>query len=164
MPAVNVFLSYCPAIYALKRFPGTQKWIDFAKDAERFSEDQFIDWEVPYGVNNPPVWGPFAHKKWQNQFAGWHCPAVMEQYECYVPVDASAAKLIRLYLALHKATGQEIYLKKARALGDQATVVQYKNGLIPTWWGSKTPGNGDWINCTIATARALEQLSDACGE
>ncbi len=152
------------AIYALKRFPGTQKWIDFAKDAERFSEDQFIDWEVPYGVNNPPVWGPFAHKKWQNQFAGWHCPAVMEQYECYVPVDASAAKLIRLYLALHKATGQEIYLKKARALGDQATVVQYKNGLIPTWWGSKTPGNGDWINCTIATARALEQLSDACGE
>ena len=152
------------AIYALKRFPGEKKWIDFARDAERFAEDQFIDWEVPYGVNDPPVWGPFARKKWQQQFAGGHCPAVMEQYECYVPVDGSATKLIRLYIVLYRATGEEIYLKKAKVLGDQATVVQRKNGSIPTWWGSKTPGNGDWINCMMATACALEQLSDVCGE
>ena len=152
------------AIYCLRRFPGNAQRIAEAMDAERFAEDQFIDWEVPYGVNDPPVWGPYAKKKWQNQFAGWHCPAVMEQYECYVPVDGSSAKLIRLYIALHKATGDGLYMKKARALGDQATVVQERNGLIPTWWGSKTPGNGNWINCMIGTSYALEELAEACGE
>ncbi len=151
------------AIYALGRFPGDARWIAFAKDAERFAEDQFVDWEVPYGKDDPAVWGPFGRSKWQMQFSSWRCPAVMEQYECYVPVDASAAKLVRTWIALYKATGDELYLRKAKALGDQATAVQREDGSLPTWWKPDSPRHRDWLNCMIAMADALEELQDAAG-
>lgn len=149
------------AIYALARFPGDARWIAFARDAARFAEDQFVDWEVPYGgADLPPVWGEYGNRKWMQKFSEWRCPAAVEQYECYVPVDASAAKIIRTFLALYRATGEALYLKKARALGDEATIVQRDDGSYPTWWRPDSPYHADWLNCMIATAGAMELLAE----
>ena len=85
----------------------------------------------------------------------------MEQYYYREAIDASAAKLIRTYLALYHATGNPLDLAKARTLGDSCVRMQEKNGRIPTIWsyeGCASPGS-DWINCMLATFAALDELS-----
>ena len=83
----------------------------------------------------------------------------MEQYSWYQPIDASAAKLIRTYLAYHRATGDKLALAKAKALGDAAVNNQRENGLSPTGWFGNYDEYHNWINCHIATMQALQELS-----
>ncbi len=93
----------------------------------------------------------------------WDAPSVLEQYSCFVPIDASAAKMIRAYLALWRATGEPEPLAKARTLGDTVTRVQTPEGRIPTFWTHDTIGEPlyDWLNCMGAAAAALLELADA---
>ena len=92
-------------------------------------------------------------------------PCALEQYRCYLPIDASAAKFIDTYLALWRATGEGEYLAKARALGATATRVQESDGFIGTWWVASAGRNDHryhtWVNCLLATARALDNLASA---
>ena len=152
------------AIYCLRRFPGDAKRLAEARDLIRFAEDQFVDWKRPADTpvgRRVLTWGPYA-SHWSHGTLANHTlyPAVMEQYRCYVPVDASAAKLIRTYLALYKAEGKAMDLAKAKALGDMMTRVQREDGSIPTWWDPKGPRKDDWINCMISSAEALAQLAE----
>lgn len=128
----------------------------------RFAEDQFVEWTRPFDTpvgKRMVIWGPLCAGWWTNSAPGHRLyPAVEEQYRCYVPVDASAAKLIRTYLALYRAEGRPLDLAKARALGDMMTRVQRADGSIPTWWNPDSPRKDDWLNCMIASARALEEL------
>ena len=90
-------------------------------------------------------------------------PSVFEQYGCYTPVDASAAKLIRTYLALYRAEGNPLDLAKARALGDTATRCTSPDGLEATWWTEGQLRDDIWPNCMFATAAALHELANAGG-
>ena len=105
-------------------------------------------------------------------FFAWKTPAVLEQYNCYSPIDASAAKLIRTYLALYKADGNPLDLAKAKALGGSIIGNQDPSGRIRTYWipepgdsgplagAIRLPRGGDWYNCMMADVVALDRLSE----
>ena len=153
------------ALYLLRRYRGDARRLLQARELLRFAEDQFVAWERPCRADGTAVESPFLKGK---RIAEWPVfPAVMEQYKWYVPIDASAAKLIRTYLALYAVAHDPLDLAKARALGDSCTRIQEPTGCITTHWtsGSQKPVSpgkirqADWLNCMIATAEALEELS-----
>ena len=141
------------ALYLTRRYPRDARRIAQARELLRFSEDQFVCWERPcHGVGNDPrgrrgLWG----------VESWRCPAVLEQYNCYVPIDASAAKLVRTYLALYAVERNPLDLAKARTLGD-AIVRETRGGYCPTFWFDFCE---DWPNCMLASALALVNLAAA---
>ena len=142
------------ALYLLRRFPGDARRLAQARELLRFSEDQFVCWELPLYADAAlkkahfGVWG---------EMKTWRCPAVLEQYNCYVPIDASSAKLVRTYLALYRAEGNPVDLAKARALGDAIVRETDDKGRLPTFWFDSWEM---WPNCMIASARALSDLAD----
>ena len=144
------------AIYFASRFPGDPLRRAQMRELLRFAEDQFVCWEPPYRHGR---WNP-EQKFWNNEYDKWFTPCALEQYACYAPIDSSAAKLIRTYLALYRSEGRAVDLAKARALGDTATRTQFPDGRIPTWWWPDRAGKkyADWINCMMATAEALLEL------
>ncbi len=156
------------AIYLLKRFPGDAKRLDQARRLLRFAEDQFVVWVRPCDGDGQG----FGHLAYY-PYNTWRCPVALEQYSCYQPIDASAAKLIRTYLALHAAEGNPLDLAKARALGDSMVNNQDDNGRIRTYWipeagdrddpdagAVRLPEGGDWFNCMCASAEALALLKE----
>ena len=157
------------AMYLLRRFPGDQGRLAQAKALVKFAEDQFVEWTPPYGngrshdQSDRPDDGSWAF--FCKPYSRWMTPCALEQYRCYWPIDASAAKFIDTYLALWRATREAEYLDKARALGATATRVQESDGFIRTWWVSGAGRNDHryhtWINCLLATARALDNLARA---
>ena len=130
----------------LRRLPGDADRLAQCRRILRFCEKRFVCWERP--ANHPK----------------WDVPSVLEQYRCFVPIDASAAKMIRAYLALWRATGEAELLDKARTLGNTITRVQLPDGRIPTFWTHEKLGEPlyDWLNCMGAAASALLELDDAC--
>ena len=145
------------AIYLAERFKGNAVRMAQMRELARFAEDQFVCWEPPFAG------GPIVPKAtWASPtYASWQTPCALEQYNCYWPIDASAAKLIRTYLALYRAEGRPVDLAKARALGDTMTRMQDPDGRMPTWWYFARSGRkGDWINCMIASAVALGELAE----
>ena len=153
------------AIFCLERFPGDACRIELAKALMKFVEDQFVDWETPYQGywEMPLVWGPHGGSVCDQGFKIWTTPGVEEQYRTYSPVDASAAKVILGFLACYRATGEAIYLAKAKALADTATIVQRDDGSIPTWWNPRGSHDSDWINCMAVTAAVLGGAWPAVG-
>ena len=151
----------------LRRYPGDPERIAQAREMLRFAEDQFVVWRAPCRQDGTGAWNPAY------PFFAWRTPAVLEQYECYSPIDASSAKLISTYLALYKAEGRALDLAKARALGDSMVRNQDASGRIRTYWipepgdGSdlagaiRLPLGGDWFNCMFADAEALGELAKA---
>lgn len=145
------------AIFCLERFPGDVRRIELAKALMKFVEDQFVDWETPYKGywDFPLVWGPHGCSVCDQRFQNWITPAVEEQYRTYAPVNASAAKVMLGFLTCYRATGEEVYLVKARTLADTATRIQRTDGSIPTWWHPLANHDSDWLNCTASTAEVL---------
>ena len=134
----------------------------YAREMQRFAEDQFIVWEQPgwtwkYHVPGWRTLEGMKSRKWGNY--NWNTPCVLEQYRCYVPVDASSAKLIQYFLFLYDREKNPLDLAKARALGDAVTRVQQRNGRIPTWFDANRPAEHDWINCCFATANTMKKLA-----
>lgn len=153
------------AIYILKRFPKDARRIAQAGEILRYAEDQFIAWENPsrkdgIGWRNRPGGKPRKVGGWEANYMIWICPAVMEQYLWYVPIDASAAKLIRTFVAYHEATGDKLALAKAKVLADAAVNNQFDDGLSPTGWLGDRTEHAPWINCHIATIQAVQLLDE----
>ena len=152
------------AMYLLKRYPGDRGRIAQARELLRFAEDQFVMWTRP-SRGDGRGWrtqkGPNPHNL-QTDYLGWRClPGVTEQYDWYVPIDASAAKLIRTYLALYAAEKSPLDLAKARTLGDSITRAQRDDGSIPTHWTEwSMTHDTDWLNCHLEAAQALEMLAE----
>ena len=155
------------AMYLVKRFPGDAKRLAQAEALLKFSEDQFVEWTPPYLQGRAQDVRPYPDDgTWDffcRPYDKWMTPCVLEQYRCYFPIDASAAKLINTYVALWRATGKPEYLAKARALGDTATRMQEDDGFICTWWMEGVSRNDyryhTWINCLLATGSALDNLA-----
>lgn len=142
------------AIYLGKRFPDEVGRREQIRDLVAFGEDQFVCWDIPYknGRSNPP-------SDWYDK---WFTPCALEQYDCYSPIDGSAAKMIRGFLTLY-AIGDDVSLAKACALAATAIRVQAADGRMPTWWwrGHCDDDWADWMNCMLAMAGALEELAEA---
>ena len=150
------------AMYLLNRYPGDAARLAQARELLRFSEDQFVCWELPCRSDGKGPRYTGKEKLWvQNDYLDWVVPGVTEQYHCYHPIDSSAAKLIRTYLALYRATGSAEDLAKARTLGNVIVNLQDPDGRIPTHWNKKHfhDRDYDWVNCMLAAARALDLLA-----
>lgn len=134
--------------------------MDAAKELMRFVEDQFVIWK------RPCPWDKCGF-----DISCWPTPCGLEQYNWYVPVDSSSAIIAMAFLSMGKATGDELYFAKAKALMNTITRVQdKKSGRIPTEW--MTPeylnnigaGQEFWINCMLYTATVLTDFADCFGE
>ena len=135
-------------MYILRRFPGDKARLALCRRILEFCEKRFVVWKAP--PNHPK----------------WPAPSVLEQYSCFTPIDASAAKMISGYLAIYRAEGRAEDYEKARALGNMLTRVQKPSGRIPTFWEGLNDGDSglsderyDWLNCMTASARALTALA-----
>ena len=125
-----------------------------AVDLIRFSEDQFVCWDVlpdDDGVRTLCT------------------PCVYEQYGYRVPVDNSTCVVANALLDLCEATGDRLAFAKAKALADNLTVVQNAlDGLIPTSLdvreGAKNRIRGFWVNCTYASILTLLRMAELTGE
>jgi hypothetical protein len=112
----------------------------------RYVEDQFVLWENSFDRS-------------------FITPGVQEQYLCYKTIDWHAAHFVRLCRAMHEATGEEIYLRKARAMADTLSAVQHPDGYYPTWMtqqpASQPAELGQinyrdlWPNCMSYTAETM---------
>ena len=133
--------------------------LETAKELLRFGEDQFIVWSP---VKDPTGWRKAGLER-QRKPENWLTPAVLEQYTWYVPIARSSAVFIQAYMAAFKATGEAVYLQKARALANTLVAgQQYQqahhggNGEIPTWLAKEPPHN--WLNISFYSAQALIEL------
>lgn len=130
-----------------------------ALDLLRFAEDQFVMWDKP--PSDSPT------KQSADGQAGarskkWMLPCVVEQYRCYAPVNASSAKLIRMYLAAYAATKDPLDLAKAKALASTLIRTQSNTkapGRYLTWL--KDPSGPMWFNCELHAIRAMRELAAA---
>ncbi|MBI5801283.1 MAG: hypothetical protein HZA92_11265 [Verrucomicrobia bacterium] len=147
------------AIHLLKTAADDAKKRALALNLLRFSEDQFVMWaqpptDTPKGQNADGDAGAKSNR--------WLLPCVLEQYRCYAPVSASSAKMIRLYLAAHQATGDRMHLEKAKALAATLTRTQSNKkapGRYQTWL-MQNPGPM-WFNCELLAIRAMRELAAA---
>jgi maltose/maltodextrin transport system substrate-binding protein len=121
-------------------------YLHIAKELVAFCEDQFVVWS--------PVVVYDHRKELSNR---WHSPSVLEQYFCYIPIDASASMMTLTFMKAFKATGDIIYREKAIALANSFVNNQKEDGQIPTFW----KGNFDelWINCMIFSTTTLRIMN-----
>ena len=164
-PAIRLML------YLMKKYPDNAELMSQMRSVADFCEDQFVMWESYFGkpeVKKGKLFDKnFTITKWQKRF---NCdivyPLAMEQYSYYVPIDASAAALLKMYIAMYKKFGDKLDLAKAHAFATVITHIQNPNGSIPTYWGiprvfsvdHKSQAEG-WINCAIATAITQYEFS-----
>ena len=118
-----------------------------AREILDWSEDQFVVWS-----------DPIHNMDWRN----WKTPTALEQYDYYTPIDGSMAEMVAAFAAAYKATGDRLYLEKAKALADNITRHQRPDGTIPTYFDSRK--GSDWVNCMIYVADILEGLEDVLPE
>ena len=116
-------------------------------------EDQFVVWDEP-----APGCDVKTYPEWRS-CAGVVTPMVVEQYFCFWPVNGSMGELIDIWRLAYQATGDRLYLEKARAMADSLIRNQRPDGSIPTWFF--TTDLPDWLNCTVGTAKFLLALGDA---
>ncbi|MDO9255112.1 MAG: hypothetical protein Q7U54_06330 [Bacteroidales bacterium] len=134
------------AQYLLKKSEKDTAYISLARELIAFCEDQFVVWDNPGIYDN-----------WGNSSQRWHTPAVLEQYMCYVPIDASADQMINTFFLAYEKTNQAIYREKALALANSLVNAQADNGMIPTFW---VPGFEEfWNNCMVSSLTMLERFS-----
>ena len=137
--------------YIAESLPDDEKMTAEAVDLMRFVEDQFV------------VWGEFP--TWLESVDGKrHTPAGLEQYYCYVPIDASSATIMRSFMSMYSLTHERLYLEKAMALADMITRMQdSETGLIPTFFIGENCAYGRfnfWINCMFHSASVLLELAE----
>jgi maltose/maltodextrin transport system substrate-binding protein len=135
------------AQYLLANYEKDSAYITKAKELIAFCEDQFVVWEKPGIYDN-----------WGNSSDTWHTPAVLEQYMCYVPIDASSVQMINTYYLAYSITKEEIFREKALALANSLVNSQTEDGMIPTFWA---PGFMEfWNNCMVSSLTMLDNLKE----
>jgi len=158
-------LSHYPAdsvvYYIAENEKDNPEAIAAAEELMRFIEDQFVVW----GKHAPRNRGEDALTVVSPDKADWHSPAGLEQYNWYVPIDASTSHIMGAFLRLYRATGNPLLLAKACTLADSITNMQNpETGLIPTHWSKKTAmedGCDLWINCLVESADRMLEMADA---
>jgi hypothetical protein len=130
------------------------QYIPQAKKMLRFVEDQFVLFGPESEAHPLPIKGPL----------------VFEQYVCWWPMEVHAGYYLLANLELHKATGEQVYLDKAKATGNAICAQQYPDGAISNW-GTRWLENGkpqgensghNWYNCNAIASYALYRLDAYC--
>jgi hypothetical protein len=145
------------SIHLLRTAPNDPAKRALALDLIRFAEDQFVMWAQP-PVASPKDQNPDGEAGAKSKT--WLLPCVLEQYRCYAPVNASSAKLIRMYLTAYRATGDRLHLEKAKALAGTLTRTQSNKkapGRYQTWL-MQNPGPM-WPNCELYVIRVMQELA-----
>jgi maltose/maltodextrin transport system substrate-binding protein len=134
------------ATYLLSREASAED-IATAYELVRFSEDQFVYWDMPLGKD--------GYKKDST-------PCVFEQYKYAMPVDNSSCNVANAMLSLYEQTGDELMLAKAKALIDNITVTQCVNTgkILTTWRIRHNYKPSFWINCSYSSASTLLRLDE----
>ena len=143
------------AIYLMRNHAEDPESLALARELIRFSEDQFVVWEqpVPRGAHTKTT----AHKS-----EYWITPCVMEQLVFWNPVGRSAAIMIETYMQAWKTTGEDIYLAKARSIGNSFVKVQQEHGGdYPTFFCVGEAKGNYWLNSVVYPARTLTRLYKA---
>jgi hypothetical protein len=130
------------------------RYIPQAKKLLRFVEDQFVLFGPQSEAHPVPVKGPL----------------VFEQFVCWWPMEVHSGYYLLANLELHRATGEQIYLDKAKATGNAICAQQYPDGAISNWasrWLEKGQPKGEnsghnWYNCNAIAAYALYRLDADC--
>ena len=141
MPPYKNLQKGCAADTAIRLF--AQGRIAEGCELVDWCEDQFVVWS-----------DPIHNMDWKH----WKTPTALEQYDYYTPIDASMGDMIGAFAAAYKATGNALYLEKAKALADNITRNQRPDGTIPTYFDSRK--GSDWVNCMVYVADRLEALAD----
>jgi hypothetical protein len=146
------------AMYLFDHRKDNANYVDQAVELMRWSEDQFACWEVE---GNPK----FIGQSWLK------LPCVMEQYGYMVPVNFSSQHLILTYIKAWQATGNKLYLAKAKDLANALLIAQKMHkGEYPTYLltpsadGALEFTQNIWINCGVYTIRSVMRLSEALKE
>jgi len=136
------------ARYLLEHREEDPAYLDQALEIIRFVEDQFVVWErpLPYGERGEST-------------ATWFTPSVLEQYTCYTPISTSVIGVSGIFYQAYKATGDELWLAKSRALANSVTQQQGEDGNIPTGWDTVPPTRIRfwWLNCALGNVSFLLQ-------
>lgn len=141
------------AMYLFKNDTKTE----LAKELVRFAEDQFVIWEKPIDIEIELMEQNSSKLGYKSE--NWITPCVQEQYDWWMPVSRSAGIMIDTYWEAFMATGNEIYLAKARSIANSFTVVQQAhNGDYPTYF-TKYP-MGVWLNNTVYPAKVMKNFHD----
>jgi hypothetical protein len=124
-----------------------------AMELNRWVEDQFI----AFGPDNAS--SPVRVKG----------PQVFEQFVCWRPMEGHTASWILALIELHRATGQPIYLEKARAAANAICAEQYPDGQFSTWGrdhqtgiafiDDEDPPRRNWFNGNAFADWALYKLT-----
>jgi len=130
----------------------------------RFAEDSFVVWAKTDPVLTAQLFKPGSRWNGNDPYFGsdWFVPAAMEQYVFFTPISSSSAGFIDAYTAAFQATGERLFLDKARALASTITQAQryWGGGEIPTHLRRVMP-ELNWLNVSVWTAAALLELGDA---
>jgi hypothetical protein len=136
------------ATYFLNYAFGRPENLKKAREYLRFAEDQFVVWERPCPIPRP--------EKQDRLSDDWITPCALEQYDYYVPIDASAANFISVFLKAYQVTKDPLYLAKALSLANSMVAAQDKEtGKYPTYWWKSLIDRFGWINCAIYSAEAM---------
>ncbi len=132
------------AIYLFDHAKENPSYVAQAEEIMRFVEDQFV------------VWEPRDAK--DKRFT----PCGLEQYWCYQPIGGSAIRIVRAWLKAYQATGDQLYLEKAKALAASQTMVQdQETGQYRTfWYKDNTDRTNNWDNCATNVALGMVELAD----
>jgi maltose/maltodextrin transport system substrate-binding protein len=138
------------ATYLLCREASTED-IATAYELVRFSEDQFVYWDMP------------LHKDGYKKDS---TPCVFEQYKYAMPVDNSTCNVANAMLSLYELTGDELMKAKAKALIDNITVTQCVNTgkILTTWRIRHNYKPSFWINCSYSSACTLLRMDELSNE
>lgn len=95
-------------------------------------------------------------------------PLVFEQFVCWWPMDGHTANWILSLIELHKATGERIYLDKAKAAANAICAGQYEDGQFSTWGrdfetGESPAKHDNWYNAGAFSDWALYSLAQYTG-
>ena len=134
------------ATYLLSRNASAEE-IATAYELVRFSEDQFVYWDMPLGKD--------GYKKDST-------PCVFEQYKYAMPVDNSSCNVANAMLSLYELTGDELMKEKAKALIDNITVTQCVNTgkILTTWRVRHNTKPSFWINCSYSSVCTLLRMEE----
>lgn len=136
------------ATYLLTGENPSKEDISLALDLIRFSEDQFVHWDVwPDSCGVRPEVVPNVH----------------EQYKYEMGTISSVGNVANAMLDYYLITGDELFYAKAKALIDGITVLQdLRTGRIPTTYKTrsiyKSDRMYDWINCTYSAIGSLLRM------
>ena len=132
-------------------------WLPLAQRLNRSVEDQFVMFGLGSEAAPAPALGPL----------------VFEQYTCWYPMEFHTSNWIMALIELHRASGDDQYLAKARAAANAICHEQFPNGEFSTWsraWPVDNSAEGEaadrkkknWFNCNAMADAGLYRLADYC--